>query len=108
MKKYLTLIFCIVVTIPFTVVAAPESTTSANIIQLRPYVSGGVYIHLDSNILCDTSVFLIDGSNAGKEVLYSAALAAFMGNKKIRVEALTSTGCVGWGTALQSLYLVHN
>lgn len=108
MKKIMILIFCLGLTTTFSAVATPESTVPANIIQLRPYVNGNVYIHLDSNVLCETSVFMIDGSNAGKEVMYSAALAAFMGNKKIRVEALTSTGCAGWGTKLQSLYLVPN
>ena len=105
--KYKTLILCsAMVALPLFAIASPESTSPAYVIMVRPYNSGSIYIQLDSNVLCDTSVFMIDGNNAGKDIMYSAALSALVAKKKVRVEALTSTGCTGWGTRLQSLYLL--
>jgi len=100
-KKVLTLVFILAI----LVMAAPVSAATSTINYLRAYNNGSIYIVLDSIIACNTTVFVIDASHAGSDEMYSAALSALMGNKKISVEPLVSTGCTGWGTKVQSLYL---
>ncbi len=104
---YLSIVVLATMIVPTPSSATPVSTASAKIIMLRPYLNGSVYVHLDANILCGTSVFVIAADNDGKDVMYSAVLAAFMAGKRIQVEALTTTGCNGWGTSLQSLYVLE-
>lgn len=86
----------------------PTATTSALIGSVRPYVSGGVYLEMQSAVLCGTTVFYIDPTFPGYKEMYSAAMTAMISGKKVILEAYTQTGCTGWGTKLQSFYVLAN
>lgn len=73
---------------------------------LRPYSGSGVYISVTTNAICDTSVFFIELNTAGGKAMYAAALAALAANKSVALEVSNATGCKGWGTLLQSLYII--
>jgi hypothetical protein len=90
------------------VFATPESDVAVNVTQVRPNINGDIFIHVDSTAFCDTSVFKITNGVAGKNEMFSAALSALMASKKVKLEALTATGCSGRGTGLQSIYLQAN
>ena len=106
MKLFKLMVFILVV-LPVVAHATPEGS-AVNIIEVRPYISGVIFVTVDSTDFCETSVFKIGHDVAGKEEMYSALLSALMASKKVRLEALTSTGCNGWGTELQSIYLQAN
>lgn len=108
MKTLSLFMVLVMLVMSFTAMAEPSSTESAGIRSLRPYIDGSVFIELDAVILCNTTVFMIDGTQVEKDIMYASVLSAFMGNKQIRVEALTATGCTGWGTQLQSIYMDAN
>jgi hypothetical protein len=70
---------------------------------IRPYASGGVFLHLNGNVTgCDNNVFEIPPGDTYKPMV-SAAIAALLAGKPIKVEWITA-GC-SWGTLIQSLYL---
>jgi hypothetical protein len=40
--------------------------------------------------------------------MYAAALTALTTGKRVILEVSNATGCTGWGTKLQSLYVLAN
>lgn len=65
---------------------------------------GAVFVVVNQQSLCGTTVYRIEGDRS--ETLYAAALTALATGKPIRVEISNETGCTGWGTKLQSLYIL--
>ena len=73
---------------------------------LRPYGGGShVYVFVGEKSFCNADTFVIDVSVANGKEIYAAALTAYALGKPVRLEAASATGCAGWGTKLQSLYL---
>ena len=89
------------------ILAVPESS-DVSVVEVRPYLSGEIFVRVNSSTFCGTTVFMIPGTAVAKKEMYAAVLSALLTSKKIRLEALTSTGCNGWGTQLQSIYLQAN
>jgi hypothetical protein len=88
------------------VATAGETGARVKIVSLRPYSGGpSAYMQVASDALCGTSVFTIAVSEpSGKEV-YATALSALVAGKDVAIEVSNSTGCTGWGTRVQSLYI---
>lgn len=83
-----------------------ETGPRVKITQIRPYMgSGQVFLHVDSSQLCGTSVFKIVLSDPAAKEAYAAALTALATKKKVALEVSNATGCAGWGTQLQSIWL---
>lgn len=99
---------CIALAWPVSSFAEPTSGL-VTIVYLRPYnvngSTGTVYMEVSASSVCNTNVYSIDLSYGGGKELYAAALAALMGNKQVRVEVANDTGCTGWGSKLQSIYI---
>ena len=89
------------------VVWAEPSSPKAKLIEVRPYI-GGPYVYIRTNIdaVCGTSLFRIDTTKPNGREAYAAALAAITSGKTVVVEVANDTGCAGWGTLLQSIYIV--
>ena len=86
-----------------------ETGPRVKITQLRPYMgSGQVFVHVDSSQLCGTTVFKIVLSDPAAKEAYAAALTAVATGKKVALEVSNTTGCAGWGTQLQSIWLDAN
>lgn len=84
---------------------AEPVSTPVYIKVLRPY-GGGVNVYVDiDGTFCGTNGFIIDTSVQNGKEMYAAALTAFSMNLPVRLEANNATGCAGWGTKLQSIYL---
>jgi len=83
---------------------AGETGGKVNLVSLRPYV-GKVYVQVSPAGLCGTEVFTIELANTGGKEMYAAALTAFSAGKLVELEVSNATGCTGWGTTLQSLYI---
>lgn len=105
LKLWAAFVFCLCA----SVVHGGETGPRVKITQLRPYMgSGQVFVHVNSSQLCGTSVFKIVLSDpAGKEA-YAAALTAIATGKNVALEVSNVTGCTGWGTQLQSIWLDAN
>jgi hypothetical protein len=95
-------------TVFVTPVQAEPTSGPVNIVRLRPYncasCTGAVYVQIDAPSICDTTVYQIDLTFVGAKEVYAAALTAFVTGKKVQIEVV-NTGCTGWGTKIQSLYV---
>jgi hypothetical protein len=100
-------VFLAVTALVFSMMVSVESSASspALIQAIRPCHSGGVYIQVDSSAFCGTNTFYIDPLSSGYKEMHAGLLAAMMAKKQVLLEALTSTGCNGWGTQLQAFYI---
>jgi hypothetical protein len=88
---------------------AEPTTIPVKILEVRPYnvqgAPGAVYVRIDQVSLCNTDTYKIDLSwNGSKEVL-ATALSALVTDKPVKVE-VANTGCVGFATPIQSLYIL--
>ena len=87
-------------------VHAEPTGARVNVISLRPYASStSAYLHVSSPALCGTEVFTIPLNEQGGKEMYATALTALVSNKQIQLEVSNATGCTGWGTRLQSLFI---
>ena len=107
MKK----LVCAVLLLVLVSVAHAEPTGDPiTITVLRAYTSASdpaVFLEVSSNALCGTSAFAISLNIPGGKEMYAAALTAFVTKQKVRLEIANATGCQGWGTRLQSIFLVE-
>jgi len=108
MHRYFCGFIAILCLLPTIGLAIPESTAPVSVTEIRPYVNGTIFVTVDSVELCNTYTFRIDFAATGKNSMYAAVLTALATGKKVRLEVHTGTGCQGWGTALQSVYLQAN
>lgn len=83
-----------------------ETSDPVMISSLRAYLDGSIFVTVQSPIICNTTVFKIDASFPGAKEMYSAAMSAMIAGKTVKLEIYTDTGCEGWGTKLQSLYVL--
>lgn len=95
------------------VICRAEPTSGAvHIISLRPYANangttgGQVYVRVDSAAFCSTDTFMINLGFGGAKEIYAAALSAMVAGKSVQLEVV-GTGCGGWGTTLQSIYILN-
>lgn len=90
-------------------VAAEPTTAPAKIRMIRTYNSdggtGSVYVQLDNKSLCDTDTYKINLAWGGSKQVLATALSAFLADSSVRIE-VANAGCTGWGTLVQSIYLV--
>lgn len=88
---------------------ADPTGVPAKIQKIRVYnnngLPGAAFVYLDQATPCDTTVYKIDLSWSGSKEVLATALSAFASEKSVQVEA-TNTGCAGWGTVIQSIYLL--
>ena len=91
--------------IPASAFSDPTSDKTT-ITNIRPYIgSNAVFLQTANSIICQTDVFTIDLSKPNGKAAYAAALAAMSTNQKVQLEISNATGCKGWGTELQSIYV---
>jgi hypothetical protein len=72
---------------------------------LRVYSTGDVFVSMKSNAFCSTDTFHIPATVVGRRELLATLLTAQSLNSPVLLEASNATGCAGWGTKLQSIYL---
>lgn len=89
------------------VVQAEPTGGKVSILSLRPYSGGLIYLEVSSGELCGTSVFAFSGSEVNAKEMYAAALTALVSGNQVQLEVSNATGCTGWGTRLQSIYLYN-
>lgn len=86
--------------------AEPVSPTQTTITLVRPYGGSNlVYVHVNTTELCSNSVFTIAIDQPNGKEMYAAALTAVAANKKVLLEVSNATGCTGFATRLQSIYV---
>ena len=111
-SRFSAIIIAIVTLVGVGIDAQAEPTGPAvSIVNLRPYngegaPNGAVFVMVDKATLCDTNVYMIDMAFGGSKEVYAAALTAFATGKQIQIEIVNS-GCTGWGTKVQSLYIIR-
>jgi hypothetical protein len=89
------------------VVQAEPTGGRVSVVSVRPYSSGLIYLEVSSSEFCGTSVFSFSDSEVNGKEMYAAVLTALATGKQVRLEASAATGCAGWGTRLQSIYLYN-
>lgn len=119
MMKRISLYLAVIVSIPLkiavyfglllSVIASPvnaEPSSSALLIAMvRTYSSGDIYVSMKSAAFCSTDTFRIPASHAGRKEMMATLLIAQAMDRPVLLEVVNSTGCAGWGTSLQSIYL---
>ena len=89
------------------VAQAEPSSPRVKLIEVRPYIGNNdVYIRTNVDAVCGTSIFRIPTSQPNGKEAYAAALAAITSGRSVVLEVSDATGCTGWGTLLQSIYIV--
>ena len=92
----------------FNAAAAPN-TLPGQIILLRPYSNGSMFVQLDTSGLADgttcTSVYAVRSDLTGAKTVIATLLTAYALGADVEIEVPTSTGCEGFGTGIQSVYL---
>lgn len=92
----------------FNVAAAPN-TESAEIRLLRPYSNGTMFVQLTTDQLDDgttcSSVYSVRSELDGAKNVIATLLTAYALGETVEIEVPTSTGCQGFGTPIQSVYL---
>lgn len=84
---------------------AGELSGKVNITSLRPYGVGLAYVQVTPIGVCGTDVFVIRLDEPGGKEMYSLALTAVSSGKRVELEVSNTTGCTGWGTRLQSMFI---
>lgn len=106
MRTTITLFMLFVLACTIGSLLAEPTSARVQILDLRPYAeSEATYVHVNSTALCNTDVFVIDTSQANGKQIYAAALAAVASGKEVALEVANATGCTGFGTKLQSIYI---
>lgn len=101
-------IVCIVLLMALCVPSAVQAEPTGgrvSILSLRPYSGGLMYVEVSSGALCSTSVFTFSVSEVNGKEMYAAALTALTNGKQVQLEVSNATGCTGFGSRLQSIYL---
>ncbi|MBB6253393.1 hypothetical protein [Nitrospirillum iridis] len=89
---------------------AEPSGAKASVISVRSYDSGQysyAIIEVNNTTLCNTDHFVIPLDSPGGVGMLSAAITALSAQKQVVLEVSNVTGCNGWGSRLQSLYLFN-
>lgn len=113
MKVSQRLVLILLVLLTSTLCLAEPTSGPVHIVTLRPYsnsggsTGGAIYVTVDSSTFCSATVFKIDLTFGGAKEAYAAALSAIVSGKSVQLEVLNSTGCAGWGTTLQSIYILN-
>lgn len=99
------------VTVSFGTTAIAEPTGSpVKIKSIRSYNvasgSGFALVEVTPASICNTDTYKIELSWGGSREVLATALSAFNGDHLVAVEIANSTGCTGWGTLIQSLYIL--
>lgn len=76
-----------------------------SILSIRPYSGGSIYLHVSSTDLCGTEVFSFTSGEINGKEMYAAAMTALVSGKQVQLEVSSATGCAGWGTRLQSIFI---
>jgi hypothetical protein len=103
-------IFAVPLLVLAGIVRAEPTGEPVTITVLRAYTSASdpvAFLEVSSSALCGTSAFAISLNIPGGKEMYAAALTAFVTKQKVRLEIANATGCQGWGTRLQSIFLVE-
>lgn len=92
----------------FTVSAEPR-TKYTDISSMRPYTNGDYFITLASNQFSNgtvcTNTYKVQSSAAGAKAVIASLLTAYASGQKIQIEVPTATGCQGFGTPIQSVFM---
>lgn len=90
---------------------AEPTTEPSYVSYVRPYLGDSTaFVVLKEKRLCDTAVYTIELSDPSGKEAYAAALAALLANKRVKLEIHNQEGCKspGWGTRLQSVYILSD
>lgn len=91
----------------WSVAKAEPSSPRVKLVEVRPYIgNNNVFIRTNVDAVCGTSMFRILTSETNGREAYAAALAAITSGRSVVLEVSNVTGCAGWGTVLQSIYIV--
>lgn len=118
MKYFFKVIILLLSLTQITSVAHAEPTSGpVSITQIRPFQGGLasdlsksrglIYIEIDSSSFCNTNTFSIDLKYAGSQEMYSAAMAAMMAGKKVKLDLKQDQKGCHWGKEIRSIYVVR-
>jgi len=89
-------------------VSAEPRTVVTTISKMRPYSSGAYFVTLASNQLTTgtcTTVYQVKADAAGAKSVIASLLTAYALGESIQIEIPTATGCEGFGTPIQSVFM---
>jgi hypothetical protein len=86
---------------------AGEVSTAVKVSKLRAYSNSAAVgiVEFETPVVCNTTAFRIDLIAPGGKEMYATLLTALTTGKKVQVEVSNGTGCTGWGTYLQSVFM---
>ena len=109
MKRIIILVSVSAILLLSAAVSAEPRTVSTTITKLRPYTDGSYFVTLGSNALNNattcTTVYLVQSGDAGANAVIASLLTAFALGSNIQIELPTATGCEGFATPIQSVFI---
>lgn len=89
--------------------SAIAEPTSGNLYvsYLRTYADGTVFVTVNTSSFCSTNTFTVLPSAPAKNQFLATLLTAQSLEKPVLLEVSNATGCNGWGTAIQSIFLAN-
>jgi len=92
-----------VVLFNYGAIAEPTSV-AVSITNIRSYSTGDAYVTFTPNF-CSTDTVKLEAGITGNKPMYALLLTAISLSQKVYLEAKNTTGCVGWGTTLESVFM---
>jgi len=101
-------VVCVAGVMAFNVAASPN-TEPSEIRLLRPYANGTMFVQIASGDLSDggscSTVYRVRDDQPGAKAVIATLLTAYALEAEVEIELPTATGCTGFGTPIQSVYL---
>jgi len=89
--------------------SADPRSVLVDITRLRPYTSGTFFVSVSSAQLTTgascTTVYAVKKDDPGAKNVIASILTAFALGSKVQIETPTATGCSGFGTPIQSVFI---
>jgi hypothetical protein len=107
--KLLKMCFIVVFTFVSYAAQAEPRTAEATIVWMRPYTTGDYFVNISSSRLTTgatcTTVYRVKADDPGAKGVIATLLTAYSLGAPLQLEVPTNTGCEGYGTPIQSVFL---
>ena len=88
---------------------AEPRTAEVSITAMRPYTTGDYFVTVSSSAMATgpacTTVYKVQASDPGAKSVIASLLTVYALGGTLQIEVPTATGCEGFGTPIQSVFL---
>ncbi len=110
MKNYTRTLFTLAVCAASYTVSAEPRTVPLTISSLRAYTEGTYFVNVNTSSMATgspcTTTYTVNKDDAGGKNVIATLLTAKASGSTVQIEINTTDGCTGYGTAIQSVFLL--